>query len=69
MTGIDRLRKVVRLFNNTSEDFNQRYNEKQLLAIAEAYFKCKWDITPDQWSKEQVSKAIMFGAVPTFEEE
>lgn len=57
-TGIEQLRKAVNLFNNTREGFNERFSAHELISIAQAYTRSEWDITPDQWTTEELQDAI-----------
>lgn len=66
--GIDEMRRAVTLFSNCNETFNSEYSAESLLAIYRAYASCGWDITPDQWTPEQLAACVQFGTVPTFEE-
>jgi hypothetical protein len=65
--GIDELRRTVRLLSNCSETFNTRFTAEQLLKIGDAYRRCGWDITPDEWTEAQL-KAALAGKTPVFGE-
>jgi len=69
MTGIEELRKAVRLFNMCSETINERFTPPQLLRIAAACRACTHDYLPDQWSDEQLQAAADHGTVPVFEDD
>ena len=66
MTGMEKLRKAVSLFNNCNESFLDRFSEAELLCIYEAWSKSGWDITPDDWEEQQVTNAL-FGIVPQWD--
>jgi hypothetical protein len=68
MSGIEHMRRAVRIFDSCNENFNQRFSPAQLLKLYDAYSACGWDITPDEWSVEQVSAALK-GIVPRWESE
>lgn len=63
--GIDKLRHMRNLFDNCSETFNQQWSVPQLEKIYDAYHACGYDITPDEWTMDQVLAALR-GTVPTF---
>ena len=65
--GIELLRYAVHLFSSTNEDFNQRFNEDELLKIADAVQKCEWDIYPDQWSEKQVQDYLISEIIPNWD--
>lgn len=67
MTGVERLRYAVRVFNNCREGFNEEHTAEGLIAIAEAYDLCEWDLTPDFWTQKQIDEA-KHGIVPRWEE-
>lgn len=67
LLGIDELRRAVRLFGNCNETFNTEHTAENLLKIYRAYHACGWDITPDDWTPEQVMGATI-GMVPEFAE-
>jgi hypothetical protein len=58
LDGIEELRRMVNLFNNTTESFNQRYTVEQLVLIYRAYQRSEWDITPDYWTPKEVKLAL-----------
>jgi hypothetical protein len=57
--GIDKLREMVRFFNNTTESFNQQFTIRQLVGIYEAYKRSEYDITPDRWTQDNIRLALI----------
>jgi hypothetical protein len=57
-TGIEELRIAVRLFNNCRESFNERYTLEQLILLYRAYARSDWDITPDEWTDDELAAAL-----------
>lgn len=68
MTGMEKLRKAVSLFNNCNESFLDRFTVTELLCIHDAWLKSEWCIRPDYWEEEQVTQAL-FGIVPTWDDD
>lgn len=66
-SGIEKLRRLVGIFDSCSEDFLDRFTREQLLKIYDAHMQCAWDLYPDQWSDRQVKEALR-GVVPDFRE-
>lgn len=64
MTGIEKLRRAVTLFSNCTETFNERWTADELLKIYAAYHASGWDITPDQWSDDQLMAALRAVVLP-----
>lgn len=62
--GIDLLRISVNIFNNCNETFNQKFTMEELCKIVKAHLNSKWDIYPDDWSKEQIKAALENGTSP-----
>ncbi len=67
MTGIDELRRAVRLFDRCNESFNTTFAADELLLVADALRRSEWDILPDQWEERQIELALL-GIVPTWED-
>jgi hypothetical protein len=67
LSGIEILRRTVKLFDSNAESFNLEYSAEELIQIARACWESGWDCWPDAWTKEQVEKAIK-GESPQFEE-
>ena len=66
MTGMNKLRHLVKTLNNCTEVFLDRYNETQLLRIMDAFMRSGWDIYPHQWTPLQRIDAVRFGLAPAF---
>ena len=67
-SAIDTLRRAVKMFDYNNESFNQRFSStEELILIARACWASDWDVFPDQWTKEQVERALK-GEPPKFEE-
>lgn len=56
--GIEELRLALLLFDDTSETFNQRFSAAELLLIFRAHRRGEWDYYPDQWTAEELAKAL-----------
>jgi len=65
--SIEKVRAMVRLFDNCNESFNQRFSVEELAKLHRAYVNCAWDIAPDRWEERQVKEALK-GKVPVFDE-
>lgn len=67
--GIERLRRMVNLFNNCNESFNTRFTIEELVKLGDAYQRSEWDIPPDEWTERQIRDAIDKGRAPTWMQE
>jgi hypothetical protein len=68
VTGIDALRRAVRVLNQCNESFNQEYSATQLLSIVDALSRSTHDILPDQWTDKQIRDAIRLFKAPIWDE-
>lgn len=68
VTGIDELRRAVRLFDSCNESFNTTFTAEELLLIADALRRSDWDIYPDQWEEWQIDDAFD-GHAPDWKED
>lgn len=69
LNGIEKLRRAVKLFDACNESFNYKFTPEELLRLAEASLKCKWDFFPDQWTERQIRECLQFNIVPDWEED
>lgn len=69
MTGIDRLRAAVKLFNQCSEDFNDCFTLEELVRLSIAHRHCGWDFYPDQWTSEQIKAVLAIGELPDWNDD
>ncbi len=60
------LQRCLNLAKNTRDA--ERWTALQWLKLYAAYKACAWDVTPDEWSPEQVEAALEHGSVPAFKE-
>lgn len=67
ITGIDELRRAVRLFDACHETVNQRFTAEELLLLARACRASAWNMCPDQWTERQLQEALR-GKVPDWHE-
>lgn len=58
MSGAEQLRAATFLMNNCCESYADDLTAEQLILVWRAYRVCGWDITPDDWSPEQLSQAL-----------
>lgn len=58
-TGIEFLRRVVKLFDANRESFNDQFSPEQLIQLAKICFQSTWDFYPDQWTERQVQEALL----------
>jgi hypothetical protein len=63
--GIEKLRRMVQLFDGCNEDFNYSYTVEELVRLYDAYLSSGWEIYPDEWTRAQVHEALM-GEAPKF---
>ena len=69
VTGIEKMRKIVNMFNNCREDWNSQFTEAELLKIGQYHFDYvskEWDIYPDSWTPPQIEMCLSRGRVPQF---
>lgn len=67
--GIDELRRAVRMLDNVTESFNQRYDAGDLLKICRAWAASKWDFPPDEWTAGQLTDALTGRQPPDWTED
>lgn len=56
--GIEDLKRAVRLFDNCTLDFVNRFTIPELILIYQAYTRSEWDIAPDRWTENEVELAL-----------
>jgi len=66
--AIEKIRKMVNLFNNCNESFNQKYDFRQLERLYDAYKDCDYDFPPSYWSDRQIAEALK-GKTPKFNDD
>jgi len=59
--AIERCRNLTR---NTRDP--ERWSALEWLKLYACYAACEWDLTPDEWSADQVEAALKYGTVPTW---
>jgi hypothetical protein len=57
-TGIEALRRAVRIFDHCTETFNRTFSDVELLAIARAYRGSPSDELPDTWGVSDIEEAL-----------
>ena len=57
-TGIEKMRVMVKAFNNCRESFLDQFDVKQLIKIYRAWLGSAWDFYPDTWEPRQIREAL-----------
>ena len=68
LTGAEELRAAVRLFDRCRESFLACFTAEELLRLARAARRAKWDFYPDQWTEAQIQIALR-GGTPEWDAE
>lgn len=66
--NVEELRRAVRVIDGMRESFNQEYTAPELLRLAKVCWMGEWDVTPDDWTGQQVGLALSEGRIPHFVE-
>ena len=67
-SGIELLRRVVKLFDYCNETFNSRYTPEELMSLARICWASGWDFFPDQYTHRQLHEALKYGRLPTWDD-
>ncbi len=67
-SGIEKLRRVVKLFDYCNESFNTTWTIEELLKLADTCWKSGWDFFPDQYTERQLYEALKWGILPQWDE-
>lgn len=65
---VEELRRAMRVIDSMDESFNQEHTAPELLRLVKVCWMGEWDLTPDEWSGQQVGAALNEGRIPRFEE-
>lgn len=66
--NVEQLRRAVKAIDTMREGFNTEYSAQELLRLVTICWGSNWDILPDEWTREQVARALESGAVPGWTE-
>lgn len=66
LTGVDRLRAMVKFFGDVNEEFNQRYSVEELERIYSCYCRSEFRVYPDGWEPWQIEDALALNLPPKF---
>jgi hypothetical protein len=67
-SGIETLRKVVKLFDWCNESFNSTWTIEELIALAHICWDSGWDFFPDQYTERQLHEALKYGIKPNWDD-
>jgi len=67
-SGIELLRRVVKLFDYCNETFNSKYTPEELIKLAKVCWESGWDFFPDQYTKRQLYEALTYGRAPKWDD-
>jgi hypothetical protein len=68
LSGPEVLRRAVKLVDSCREDFNIEYTSEELIRLAKICWLSAWDILPDNWTQEQIDRALAYDTIPEWEE-
>jgi len=67
LSGIEELRRAVKLFDKCNETWNRFYTTAQLLQLAAKHRESGTEIPPHRWTPRQCREALR-GLVPKFDD-